>query len=201
MEFPLSRAPELFFDEQLWQIFVSYFETPETAFARIGFPPGATGYQYEHHENRFNLPKEVWREIEEAAALGRALLRGLRDKFLSQELTATGIPRGRSLPGRENIPSSEWQTLWPNFAGNWAMSTTRSYDDIQLLWHPKDKKVELLDRCELLLLRRKIEGESSKKTLVQEAAEHLGEPVPTRIFNAAYKKVFRKPRGRPRLPK
>jgi len=36
MEFPLSRAPEMFFDEQLWQIFVSYFETPEIALERIG---------------------------------------------------------------------------------------------------------------------------------------------------------------------
>jgi hypothetical protein len=38
MEFPLSRVPELFFDEQLWQIFISYFETPEIALERIGFP-------------------------------------------------------------------------------------------------------------------------------------------------------------------
>jgi hypothetical protein len=59
-----------------------------------------------------------------------------------------------------------------------------------LSWHPKDTKVELRERCELLLLTRKEQGESRRKVLVQEAAEHLGEPLPTRIFDAAYKKVF-----------
>jgi hypothetical protein len=199
MEFPLSRAPEIFFDAQLWQIFVSYFATPETALKRIGFPPNVTGYHHEHFDNSDNLSKEVWREIEEAHAVGRALLRGVRERFLSEELTATGVPRGRSRPSRELIPTSEWQTLWPNFVGNWAMSTTGSYDDIQLLWHPKDKKVELRERCELFLLTRKKEGESRRKILIQEGAEHLGEALPIRIFDAAYKKVFGKLRGRPRL--
>jgi hypothetical protein len=85
MEFPLSRAPEIFFDEQLWQIFVSYFETPETALERIGFPPNLTGYHHEHYAKRFRLSKEVWQEIEEAHAVGCELLRGLRTKFLSEE--------------------------------------------------------------------------------------------------------------------
>jgi hypothetical protein len=201
MEFPLSRAPEIFFDEQLWQIFVSYFETPEIALERIGYPPDLTGYHREHYETRFSLSKEGWQEIEEACAVGRDLLRGLQGKFLSDELIATGVPRGRSRPTRERIPTSEWKKLWPNFAGNWAMSTTGSYDDIQLSWHPKDTKVELRERCELLLLTRKEQGESRRKVLVQEAAEHLGEPLPTRIFDAAYKKVFGKRRGRPRLAK
>jgi hypothetical protein len=199
MEFPLSRAPELFFDEQLWQIFVSYFETPAIALEHIGYPPDLTGYHHERYEARSNLSKEIWQEIEEAHTLGRELLRGLQSKFLSEELTATGVPRGRWRPSREHIPTSEWQTLWPNFVGNWAMSTTGSYDDILLLWHPKDRKAELRERCELLLLKRKEEGESRRKVLLQEAAEHLGEPVPTRIFDAAYKTVFGKPRGRPRL--
>jgi hypothetical protein len=35
MEFPLSKAPELFFDKQLWQIFVSYLGAPEMALERI----------------------------------------------------------------------------------------------------------------------------------------------------------------------
>lgn len=198
MEFPLSQAPEIFFDVQLWQIFVSYFETPETALERIGFPPNVMGYHHELYEERCSLSKEIWQEIEEAHKVGRELLRCLRAKFLSEELTATGVPRGRSRPIRERIPTSEWQTLWPNFTGNWAMSTTGSYENIELLWHPKDRKAEMLERCELLLLERKKEGESRRKVLVQEAAEHLGEPIPTRIFSAAYKKVFKKRRGRPR---
>src|ERR1700722_3718398 len=201
MEFPLRRAPALFFDEQLWQIFISCFETPEIALERIGFPPNLTGYHYECHETRFSLSKKIWQDIAEACAVGRELLRGLQSKFLSEELTATGVPRGYSSPSREAIPTSEWKKLWPNFVGNWAMSTTGSYDDIQLIWHPKDRKAELRERCELLLLKRKREGESRRKVLLQEAAKHLGEPLPTRIFDAAYKTVFGKRRGRPRLVK
>jgi hypothetical protein len=201
MEFPLSRAPELFFDEQLWQIFISYFETPEIALERIGFPPNLTGYHHEYYETRSDLSAEIWQEIEEASAVGRALLLSLQSKFLSEELTATGVPRGFSRPSRKPVPTSEWRRLWPNFVGNWAMSTTGSYDDIQLSWHPKDRKVELRERCELLLLKRKEEGESRRKVLFQEAAEHLGEPLPIRIFDAAYKAVFGKRRGRPRLSK
>ena len=38
MDFPLSRAREILFDRQLWEIFVSYFETSESAYERIGLP-------------------------------------------------------------------------------------------------------------------------------------------------------------------
>jgi hypothetical protein len=199
MEFPLSQAPELFFDEQLWQIFVSYFETSEIALERIGYPPNLTGYHHEHYEKRNSLSKEVWQEINEADAVGRALLLSLQRKFLGGELTATGVPRGRSDPAREDIPTSEWQRLWPNFVGNWAMSTAGSYDDIRMTWHPPDPKAELLEQCELLLSKRKSEGETRRKLLLEEAKDYFGEPVPARIFSEAYQKVFKKRRGRPPL--
>ena len=197
MELSLSRAPEMFFDPQLWGIFVSYFETPETAYERIGYPPGLVGYHHQHDATRFELSKDLWQEIDEACTVGRELLRGLQKQFLSEELTETGIPRGYALPSRTAIPPSEWLKLWPNFAGNWAMSTVGSYDDIQLSWRPKDRKVEFQERCELLLLKRKREGEGRRKVLIQQATDHFGEPVPIRIFNESYKKVFNKSRGRP----
>jgi hypothetical protein len=201
MEFPLSRAPELLFDRRLWEIFVSYFETSESAYERIGFPPDLTGYHHEDYATRFSISKERWQEIEEASAVGRELLRGLQRKFLSEELTATGVPRGYSRPTRQPIPPSEWLRLWPNFAGNWAMSTRGSYDDVQLSLRPLDETAELQERCELFLLKRKCEGEALRKVLIEDTTEHFGEPVPVRIFNAAYRKVFEKRRGRPRTKK
>jgi hypothetical protein len=201
MEFPLSRAPEVLFDRQLWEIFVSYFETSESAYERIGFPPDLTGYHYEDYATRSSISKERWQEIEEAHAVGRELLRGLQGKFLSEELTATGVPRGYSRPTRQPIPPSEWLMLWPNFAGNWAMSTKGRYDDVQLSLRPIDEKAELQERCELFLLRRKREGESLRKVLIQDTTEHFGERVPVRIFDAAYSKVFKRRRGRPPLIK
>jgi hypothetical protein len=61
MDFPLSRAREILFDRQLWDIFVSYFETSESAYERIGFPPDLTGYHYEDYAARFSISKERWR--------------------------------------------------------------------------------------------------------------------------------------------
>jgi hypothetical protein len=175
MEFPLSRASEILFDRQLWEIFVSYFETSESAYERIGFPPDLTGYHHEDYAARCSISKERWQE--------------------------TGVPRGFSRPTRRPIPPSEWLRLWPNFAGNWAMSTKGSYDDVQLSLRPLDEKAELQERCELFLLQRKCEGEGLRKILIEDATEHFGEPVPVRIFNAAYWKVFKRRRGRPPLKK
>jgi hypothetical protein len=197
MEFPLSRAPELFFDDQLWEIFVTYFASPTIAYERISHPPSLTGYYPEDYEARDSLSKERWQELEEACTVGRELLRDLQARFLSQELTATGIPRGFAQPTREPIPPIEWLKLWPNFAENWAMSTTGSYDDIKLSWNPKDKSVALQELCEAFLLKRKQDGESRRKILIAEAADHVGERVPIRTFNAAYQKTFKKNRGRP----
>jgi hypothetical protein len=198
MHFALSSAAELFFDQQLWQLFVSYFKTSEIALERIGFPPNLTGYHYESYETRSELTQQAWQDIEEAHALGQELLRNLRGKFLSEELTATGVPRGRSRPTRKTIPSTEWQTLWPNFLGNWAMSTTGSYDDIELSWHPKNIKFEQRAQCEAFLRRRKQEGESLRKILIADVANHFRNSIPIRVFNEAYGAVFRKRRGRPR---
>jgi hypothetical protein len=201
MEFPLSRAPEVLFDRQLWEIFVSYFETSESAYERIGFPPDLTGYHHEDYAARCSISKERWQEIEEACAVGRELIRSLQRKFLSEELTATGVPRGYSHPTRQPIPPSEWLKLWPNFAGNWAMSTKGSYDDVQLSLRPLDETSELQERCEFFLLKRKREGESLRKVLIEDTTEHFGGPVPVRIFNAAYRKIFERRRGRPRTKK
>ncbi|SRR5258708_22266991 len=200
MEFPLSRAPEILFDRQLWEIFVSYFETSEIAYERIGFPPDLTGYHYEDYAARSSISKERWQEIDEAYAVGRALLRGLLSKFQKEELTATGIPRGFWKPDREPIPSSHWHRMLPNFSGNWAMSTSESYDDVQVSSHvnSKTKNAELQDRLELYLLEQKRKGESLKKILISAAAENFGQAIPTRVFNAGYAKVFKKPRGRSR---
>lgn len=199
MQFSLTAAANLVLDKQLWQLFVSYFETTEIALERIGFPPNLTGYHYELYSQRFELTKNAWQDIEEAYTLAKVLLRNFRGKFLSGELTATGIPRGRSRPRREAIPACEWQTLWPNFVGNWAMSTSCSYDDIELSWSPKNIKFEQRTACEDFLLRRKKEGVSHRKILIDEVAEHFRTSIPLRIFNEAYKNVFHKRIGRPPL--
>ncbi|SRR5258708_11874369 len=203
MEIPLRKAPEILFDQQLWQIFISYFETPEIAYERIGEIPYLTGYHRESDPIFSKNYMDRWQEIEEAAAVGRELLRGLQSKFVKEELLATGIRRGFWRETRVPIPPSEWLRLWPNFANNWAMGTVGRYDEIQVSWcdNPNANKAELQERLELFLSKRKREGQSRKKILIDEAAEFFGGHLPDRIFAAAYKKIFNRTRGRPRLGK
>jgi hypothetical protein len=196
MEFPLSRAPELLFDPQLWDLFVSYFDAPETALKRIGYRPDLAGYHSELYPIRSQLSQAQWREIEEAYQLGQEILRSLQTKFLTEELKATGVPGGRWRPEREPIPASEWLRLWPNFVENRAMSTVSSYDDIQVIWRPPDPKAELLLQCVRMLMKRKESGESRRKILLEEANKYFGR-VTIRLFNEAYGTVFQKKRGRP----
>jgi hypothetical protein len=195
MEIPLSRVPELFFDRELWTLFISYFDSSEIALERIGFPPGPTGY---HHESKVSeITQSRWSEIEEASALGRQVLLCLQSKFLKEELTSTGIPRGFWRPVREITPPSHWRRLWPNFIGNWAMSTLESYDEVIVSWSPEDKNVELLERLEEFLSDQKRQGQDARKTLTSAAEEYFGQSIPIRVFNEGYSRVFQKSRGRP----
>jgi hypothetical protein len=199
MPIPLNRLPELFFDQQLWEGFVSYFDSPEIAMDRIGYPPDSTGYHREGDSVFAKSYDDRWQEIEEALAVGRALLRGLRTKFGKKELTATGIPRGFSGRVRTPIPPAFWFDIWPNFSGNWAMGPSGSYDEIQVSWHvdSRDGNAQLLDRLEGYLREQMAKGDSLKKTLTAGSAEYFGHPIPTRVFNEAYAKIFKRSRGRP----
>jgi hypothetical protein len=47
MPIPLKRLPELFFDPELWESFVTYFDGTEIALERIGHRPESTGYHRE----------------------------------------------------------------------------------------------------------------------------------------------------------
>lgn len=201
MEFRLSKVPELFFDRLLWDLFASYFDSAQFALERIGYPPGPTGYHSELHDLRGSLSAEQWKNIEESSALGREILRNLQNKLLTGELFATGVPRGYWNPEREKIPVSEWRELWPNFIGDWAMSTKGSYDDIQLTWHPLTGKEELQNDLVAFLQQQASDGVRERKVLLYEANRYFAQAIPTRVFAGAYQTVFKSHRGRPRKSK
>jgi hypothetical protein len=196
MEIPLSRVPELFFDKQLWGIFVSYFDSAENAYESIGFPPGPTGYFRDDNPSQITMDR--WREIEEVKHVAVDILLCLQRKLLNGELVASGVPAARWRATREPIPPSYWLRLWPNFFGNWAMSTQERYDDILVSWTPKNEKVELQERLEEFLNEQKRRGRDARKILLAAAGEYFGQSIPARLFNEGYSKVFNKPRGRPR---
>lgn len=195
MEIPLSRVPELFFDRQLWEIFVSYFDGPETALETIGHPPGPAGYHRDDDPSETTTDR--WREIEEAKNVGVAILLCLQQKFLTGELVASGIPLGFWKPTREPIPPSYWLRLWANFSENTATSTQETYQDVLVSYTPKSSNAELQERLEDFLIRQKLKGQEARKILVPAADEYFGESIPARVFNKSYSRVFKKKRGRP----
>jgi hypothetical protein len=212
MQIPLNRAPEILFDQQIWQAFQSYFDSNEIALERISYPPQIPGWAY-HREGDQQLPasiKDRDQIVGEARDLAVALLRGFQDLLLRGEVVAHGIPnRGAGGTRQEVIPADNWRRLWPTFLHNYAMAFTRPgddscgrYDEIILnVDDVKQRTAELTAWCTRFLRRRQAVGESRRKILQAEASLAVGSPIPARIFSAAYKAVFKKTRGRPRKGK
>jgi hypothetical protein len=209
MDLALSKAPDLLFDQQIWAAFTTYFDTADIALERISCPPQIPGGYYHRHGDKL-LPATIREKdqiIAEARDLGVALLRGFQDLLLHGHIVASGIPiRNGGETEHEVIPAESWLRLWPNLAHNYAMAFARPgdqscgrYDDIRLsIKEPQLLHAELVANCSRFLRSRQAEGESRRKVLISETSLNLGLPIPFRIFNAAYKEVFKQPRGRPR---
>jgi hypothetical protein len=212
MEIPLRKAPEVFFDQQLWEIFQSYFETTQIALERISGLPEVPGYYY-HRETDPTLPvsyKERWQTVQEATDIGKALLYGLRDQLLRKQIIATGTEFEYNSTERVIIPPERWLHLWPDFANNMAMAQLKlddplcgRYDDIRLTSNESASRARavILEDCTSFLRQRRADGEETKGVLEREAAVRFGMPVPVRVFNEAFKAAFQKGRGRPRKQK
>ena len=125
----------------------------------------------------------------------------LKFKLITRKVASTGILEGDD--ERSAIPGDHWDALWPNFAENRADSINpqfAGYADVLILG-PGAKKsaaASQLDECRSWLRQRAEEGESVKKILAREAFTQFGRGLTTRRFDAAYKDVFGKVRGRPR---
>jgi hypothetical protein len=116
MEISLSKAPDILFDQQMWEIFQSYFDTPEIALERISEPPVIPGFLYHRPRDRqLSTSIQVQDQITgQARDLAVALLRGFQNLLLQQHVVAAGIPmRSGNETDREIIPPERWRHLWP----------------------------------------------------------------------------------------
>jgi hypothetical protein len=212
MQIPLSRAPEILFDQQIWEAFQSYFDSNEISLERIGFPPQIPGWLYHREGDKQLLAsiKETDQVTAQARDLAVALLLGFQELLLREQVVARGIPYSYGgEPTHEVIPAESWRRLWPNFVENYAMAFARPgdhscgrYDDITLIIDDvKLRTAELTAWCSAFLRSRRAEDESRRKVLKEEASLAFGSLIPERIFSAAYREVFKKARGRPRKGK
>ena len=94
--------------------------------------------------------------------------------------------------------------MWPAFIRDRAIGPTLEYTEVLVSINAESpaRHAELTERCENYLRARCATGEVPKKeTLSEEANEHFQFKIPVRVFDSAYKAVFDKRRGRPRIEK
>ena len=129
--------------------------------------------------------------------IGRDLLGQSRRLLIEGKLVATGSkPDGT----REIIKPIEWANLWPMFATNRATGPNSSYDDVEIVeaasLETPDAKM-LRDCIDWLSEQRPAALKQKKAALLHQAKLEIGANLTHAMFNAAYKVVFGRLRGRP----
>jgi hypothetical protein len=125
--------------------------------------------------------------------VGRELLDQCRHLLIKGKLVAIGTcPSGQ----RKTIKPIEWANLWPMFATNSATGSKNSFCNVQVI----ESSNEMLSReCAAWLRQMNADLLSQKKqALFTLAQTEFGSKLTHAVFNAAYKSVLGRPRGRPR---
>jgi hypothetical protein len=205
MEIPLKQAPDRLFDQQKWSEFISHFDTREIALGRLSVHPSDPGGFYREGDAKLVKSDEGrWKQIDELYELGIALVGDFKTKLIKGQVLSSGISlEFDQNVEREPIASELWAKMWPDFVNDCAHGVMFGFTDVLVRRNDSRQALaaEMLERCILWLRGRAAEGENRRKTLANEALEHFGSHLHTRVFSAAYKEVFNKPRGRPRTKK
>ncbi len=205
MEIPLKQAPDRLLDQQKWSEFISHFDTREIALGRLSVPPyDPAGFYREGDAKLIKSGEGRWKQINELFELGIALVGELKTNLINGRLLSSGISQEFDQNvEREPIASELWAKMWPDFANDCADGAMFGFTHVLVRRNDSRQALaaEMLDSCISFLLPRAAEGETRRKTLEKEAHEHFGSALHTRVFSAAYKAVFNKPRGRPRNKK
>jgi len=175
----LSEAPSRFLDPKKWAELRSFANSDLIALTYINEPyPHECEPSFEHAIRRYQI--------------GRALLEECRWLLLQGKLTATR----RAASGKLiNIPADAWINLWPLFATGRANGPGVMFEQIEL-FETADYKLEL--DCATWLLSRPNLSTEKKGSAYDDAKSALGDDLSHAIFNAAYKRVLGRRRGRPR---
>jgi hypothetical protein len=197
-EIPLRDAPEHFFDPAKWCEYLFYFEDREKGLAWLSrAEPNLIAYTREEAAKIPTSEGEDARRGEKAAELGRSLLAAFKERLINGQLIATGLCALDV--DRVRIPGDRWPDLWPNFIDSRADGDL-TFTAVRIRQPTDPPQVDdLLTQCIEWLRKRRKEGGGLKKGLRAEALKHFGAALKTRIFDQAYKVVFAKARGRPRI--
>ena len=130
--------------------------------------------------------------------IGRELVGQCRHLLIEGRLAAIGTrPDGT----REMIKPIEWADIWPMFATNRARGPNYSFDDVEIFesaaLEKPDEKI-LRDCMNWLRAQNSAALKQKKAMLFHQAKLEFGEKLTLSNFEAAYKAILGRSRGRPK---
>jgi hypothetical protein len=200
-EIPLKNVPDHFFDLERWNELAAAHGR-EGALESISRPePGLLTYYRMEVAKLNSADAAKARQQQRLFELGQSLIRDFKAMLVKGQLNATGI-QPPSIE-RVQIPSELWAELTPDFERETAVSQHYRFlrVSISVAKDDADKEVDLVQRCtEWLRGRKTTNGVELKKILRADAEKRFGAAVTVRMFDEAYRLVYRRTRGRPRGP-
>jgi hypothetical protein len=192
----LSEAPDLFFDRDIWTQIQAYAGQRYNALAMLNAPVP------ERQGDDFWGPVECDEQFSVRSRVAQKA-RQLTYQFRSRLCDGTYVAAGFSMhsASRDLVDQDLCRELWPIFATDGLRGLNIEFTQVRVVEAGKsDNATELLlERIEDWLKARMVEGESLRKILFPKAKTHFGEMLTNRMFDVAYKAVFRRSRGRPSI--
>jgi hypothetical protein len=196
----LPAVPEQFFDQDKWKELISRRGGREKALHRISNPdPGALVAIRRQVGEQQSADGERAREEERIYRVGQSLVEEFRAQLISGKCVATGL-QPPSIE-RATIPPELHRDLIYSFEHGVAKGGGYIFRHVQIVKNPgieHQKSDVSASMVSWLVDRRAQQGEELKKTLLDSAHREFGDQCTTRAFDAAYRRVYGRKRGRPR---
>jgi len=196
----LAAVPEHLFDQDKWNELVSSLGSREKALHRISHPdPAALVYMRRQVAQQQSVAGAKAREEERICSLIQNFTQEFGALLLNGQYVATGF-QPPSIE-RVTIPPELWRDLTLDFEDG----IGRGYGYI--FTHIRIAKITGISRqgfdvsarlAAWLIERRARQGSELRKTLVEVAYREFGDEFTIRVFDAAYRQVYGRRRGRPR---
>jgi hypothetical protein len=197
---PLAAVPEHFFDQDKWNEVVSSLGSREKALHRISHPdPAAVVGMRRQVAQRQSAAGAKAREEERIYDLIQSLAQEFCALLLNGQYVATGF-QPPSIE-RVTIPPEPWRDLTLDFEDGVGRGCGYTFTHIRIAKvtdipsHGSNVPGRLMA---WLIERRARQGPELKKSLVEAARREFGDEFTVRGFDAAYRQVYRRRRGRPR---
>ena len=183
----LRDVPATFFDAKKWNVLRSTAPNELTALCCLNAA-------YPDPSDPCDVFCVQGRSLDDAVELywtGRSLLNYYRISLVNRKHVATGVgPDGK----RVKIPATAWINLWPWFATGRASGPGIIFDEIEI-YETDGSKLERA--CAAWLASRTDLLTQKKAAIYHEAKLAFGKKLSHAIFNAAYKGMLGRKRGRP----